>query len=156
MGKFNWWRRFKKKRPLTRKQAFKGKSFLLQQIEHGDYDYSDYRRQALLELEWCKNEQEKIAAKWLGGPLSLQDKLDQVYRKYIKRYNRLMEDHDNLETKLLFSLKESLILEFGIDVWDQALDFDWEQDLKQFYHNYKTIAQNESTRSKKTPTSEFH
>ncbi len=42
MGKFNWWRRCKPKAKLQRKDALRGKSFLLQQIEHGDFDYSDY------------------------------------------------------------------------------------------------------------------
>ena len=152
MGKFNWWRRSKKKPPLSRKDAFKGRSFLLQQIEHGDFDYSDYYRQALHEKRLCVQEQTKVTKAWIAGPDSLKERLEEIERKYIKRFNKLMEDHHKEETKLLHTLRERLMLEFGIDVWEEALTADWDQDLVKFYYNYKRIAlnkkiQNESTRS---------
>ena len=156
MGKFNWGRRSKKRPPLSRKEAFKGKSFLLQQIEHGDFDYSDYHRQALHEKELCVLEQRKVTKSWIAGPDSLKERLEEIERKYIKRYNKLMEDHHKEETKLLHTLREKLILEFGMNVWDEVLTSDWEQDLVKFYYNYKRTAlnikhKNESARSKETP-----
>lgn len=157
MSRFNWWRRHKKKPLLSRKDAFKGRSFLLQQIENGDYDPSDYLRQAYEEADRCKKEQKKTIHSWIAGPESLRDKLDEIQRKYTKRYNKLMEDYHKEELKLLQKLREKLILEFGIDVWEEAIAFDKDQDHIEFYHNYKKIAnkklQHESSRSKETPTS---
>jgi hypothetical protein len=140
MSRFNWWRRGRKKPLLKRKDALKGRSFLLQQIEHGDFDHSDYLRQAKYELTLCKQEQKKVTSKWVASAESLQEKLIEVERKYIKRYNKLMEDYHEEETKLLALLAERLAIEFGVDCWDEALAADPNQDLIQLYHNYKKIA----------------
>ena len=140
MGKYNWWHRFKKKKPLSKKDAFRGKSFLLQQIEHGDFDFSDYRRQALYELELCEQEKAKIKVTWVGGEDSLNEKLLEVERKHNKRYKLLMEDYDDEENRLLINLKSRLISEFGIDCWTEALEKDPDQTLEQLYYNYQKIA----------------
>jgi hypothetical protein len=140
MSRFNWWRRSKKKAPLKRKDALKGKSFLLQQIEHGDFDPSDYLRQAYNEKELCKKEQKKVISNWVAGPESLREKLHEIERKYIKRYNKLVEDHHEEENRLLRTLRQKLIIEFGIDCWEEALAADKDQDHVQFYHNYRKIA----------------
>lgn len=161
MSKFQWWRRERKRSPLSKKDAFKGRSFLLQQIEHGDYDYSDYRRQALNELDRCKREQKQVTANWVASAESLQEKLHEVERKYIKRYNRLMEDHHEEEHRLLSTLKEKLFKEFGVDCWDEALKKDFNQDLIKFYHNYAKIAktklqEHELSRSQEAPAGKLH
>ena len=140
MSRFNWWRRNKKKAPLQKKEALKGKSFLLQQIEHGDYDASDYYNQALNEMKLCKQEQAKTTAAWMAGADSLQHKLDEIERKYIKRYNKLMEDHHKDEVRIIHKLKTELQKEFGMDVWAEALKKDVNQDLVRLYHNYKKLA----------------
>ena len=70
MSRFNWWRRSKKQAPLQKKEALKGKSFLLQQIEHGDFDRSDYYKQAKDELRLLKEEQNKLTKSWKAGPES--------------------------------------------------------------------------------------
>lgn len=140
MGKFNWWHRFKKKKPLSKKDAFRGKSFLLQQIQHGDFDFSDYRRQALYELELCEQEKMNIASNWNASRESLEEKLLEVERKYNKRYKLLMEDYDDEENRLLFNLKSRLISEFGVDCWTEALEKDPDQTLEQLYYNYQKIA----------------
>lgn len=139
MSKFNWWRRYSKHKPLERKNALKGKSFLLQQIEHGDYDYSDYSRQAQEELETCRQKVAELKAGWKYGPESLQDRVDEIERKYIKRYNKLMEDHDHEEFKLLNKLKESLIKQTKVDVWDSAVEVG-SNSLIDFYYKYVEIA----------------
>ena len=46
MSKFYWWRRIPKRKKLNVKDAHKLKPLILQQIEHGDFDESDYKRQA--------------------------------------------------------------------------------------------------------------
>ena len=145
MGKFNWWRREKPKRKLDPKKAFIGKSLLLQKIEHGDYDYSDFYRQAKDELRLCKEEQAKVTKSWVASPESLREKLDEVERKYVKRHNRLMEDHLQTEHKLLTDLKQALIKEFDIDVWNQTVNC-CKGDLVALYWEYKKIA-NETSRS---------
>ena len=138
MGKFNWWRRNKKQQPLKRENAFKGKSFVLQQIEHGDFDYSDYYRQAKVELDTCSQLVAEVKASWKYGPESLQDEVMKIEQKYIKRHNKLMEDHDKEEHRLLVSLKEALIKETKQDVWDEAINAGADS-LTQFYYNYKDL-----------------
>ena len=141
MSKFNWWRRYKKKAPLQRKDAFKGKSFLLQQIEHGDFDPSDYLRQAYLEKEYMAKEQDKVSKNWKASQESLREKLREITMKYNKRYNKLMEDFHQEEFRLLKKLREKLVVEFGVDIWDKVLELDIDQDHVQFYHNYRKAAQ---------------
>lgn len=140
MSRFNWWRRSKKKAPLQKKEALQGRSFLLQQIEHGDFDPSDYRRQAKHELHLLKQEQNKLIKSWIAGPESLKHKLDEIERKYIKRYNKLMEDDFEEERRLLRNLREGLIKEFEVDCWNESLHTDPNQDLIALYHNYKKLA----------------
>lgn len=144
-SRFNWWRRSKKKAPLKRRDAEKGKSFLLQQIEHGDFDHSDYLNQARNELVLSEQEQELIKSKWRAGAESLRERLDQVERKYIKRHNKLLEDYHKDENRLLQTIKERLLLEFKVDVWDEALVLERDQDLIKLFHNYKTLAQKNKT-----------
>lgn len=141
MSKFNWWRRERKKPILQKKNALKGKSFLLQQIENGDYDFSDYLRQAKEELRMAREEQAKIVKSWKAGPESLKQKLYEVELRYIKRYNKLMEDYHEEENRLLSKLRTELIKEFGVNCWEEALQANPEQDLISFYKNYKVIAQ---------------
>lgn len=141
-SKWNWWRRHSKKQPLDRKQALQGKSFLLQQIEHGDFDYSEYRAQALEELVMCEEAKEQLASSWICGPDSLRDRLDEIDRKYIKRYNKLMQDHNREENKMLHELKTRLFSEFKVDVWDEALVEVAGGNLKDFYYTYRQLASN--------------
>lgn len=136
MSKFNWWRRYSKKPKLRKADAFRGKSFLLQQIENGDYDYSDYLRQAEEELDRSVAEQDKIRAAHNGGIESLNEKLLECERKYIKRYNKLMEDHCAEEDRLLYTLKDAMIREFGIDIWNEVVEINV-GNLKDFYYLYK-------------------
>jgi hypothetical protein len=153
MGKYNWWRRYKKKPLLKRSEALRGKSFLLQQIENGDYDPSDYANQASHERVLCKQEQAKVVKEWKGGPDSLTEKLREIECKYVKRYNKLMDDYNTEESKLLFSLRKKLTLEFKVDCWDEALNAESEQDLVQFYHNYRKLAKIKINETSESETS---
>lgn len=140
MGKFNWWRRHKKRELLKRKDAFKGQSFLLQQILHGDFDHSDFLRQAREELVFAEQEKAKVISKWVASPEALSYKLDEVDRKYIKRHNKLMEDYDREEFTMLFGLRASLLKEFEIDCWDEALNLTEEGTILDLYKNYDKLA----------------
>jgi len=151
MSRFNWWRRERKKKPLDRKSALKGKSLLLQQIENGDFELSDYKRQADNELVLRDNEKQKIKDKWVASQESLEHKLYQVDFAYQKRYNRLYKDFAADEQRVLDKLRRRLVSEFGIDVWFEALNYPNELSTEEFYHIYKQLANEQtgkSTRSK--------
>lgn len=142
-SKWNWWRRHSKRKPLDPKEAFKGKSFLLQQIEHGDFEYSDYRAQALDELAMCERDKKQLKSTWKFGRDSLVERLDEIDRKYIKRHNKLMEDHNREENKMLLELKLRLFIEFKVDVWEQALIEVDGGSLEDFYYAYQKLAHND-------------
>jgi len=117
----------------------KGKSLLLQKIEHGDFDYSDFRMQALDELTMCEKQKSKLASTWKASQNSLEYKQDEIDHKYIKRHNKLMEDHDREENKMLFELKQSLMKEFGVDLWDETLIEVADGNLVDFYYTYRQL-----------------
>lgn len=144
MGKFNWWRRHRKRKLLTRKEAFKGRSFLLQQIEHGDFELSDYLKQAKDELILAEKEKQVLEESWIAGPDSLKYRLDEIDRKYIKRHNKLMEDYDKDESNMLAYLKHSLHKEFGVDCWEESLEKYGLGTLEDFYYGYKKLANGKS------------
>ena len=141
MGKFNWWRRHKTRTLLKRKDAFKGQSFFLQQILHGDFDPSDYQNQAKQELVYADSHKMKIAQSWIASKESLRYKLDEVDRRYIKRHNKLMEDFHREESMLLFGLKDGLLKEFEVDVWEKSLKKVGNGDIKALYYIYSELAQ---------------
>ena len=136
---FYWWRRFSKQAPLKRKNALKGKSFLLQQIEHGDFDYSDYSRQAQDEYTIGAERVEKLKATFKGGPEALSEEIAKYDRMMFLRIRRLMEDHHNEESKLLFLLRDGLLKEFGIDCWEEALEKVEEGSMVDLYWIYNDL-----------------
>jgi hypothetical protein len=159
MSRFKWWRRYSKKPKLTRSQAFKGKSFLLQQIEHGDFDHSDYMNQAREELDRMEADKAAITKAHKGGEDSLKEKLDECERKYRKRYNKLLEDYHTEESRLLMTLRDALAKEAGVDVWNEALIEDT-NSLVEFYYHYRKIAKQrikeyETSRSEEAPVGEL-
>ncbi len=119
---------------------FKGKSVVLQKIEHGDYDYSDYFTQAQTELEYCRKDQEKLTNSWKAFDDSLKYGLRDIEKRYRKRYNKLMEDHLVEEQRLLAKLKADLIKEFKKDVWDVAISLTTTHNLTEFYYLYRNTA----------------
>ena len=122
----------KKQAPLQRKDALKGKSFLLQQIEHGDFNYSNYKSQAEDELVRATTEKAALLKNWKASKESYNEACHEIDRKYRKRYNKLMEDHLNEETKLLSVLKKRLILEFKNKTIDGKSIIDYETELSQY------------------------
>ncbi len=81
-----------------------------------------------------------MAQTWKASSESLKDKLTEIERKYIKRYNKLMEDHNKEEQRLLRNLKAALEKEFVVDCWEEAIAIDPEQDVLALYYNYEKIA----------------
>ncbi len=137
---FYWWRRKTKRTLLKRKDAFKGKSFLLQQIEHGDFEYSDYSKQAREEHPIAKDRIEKLRAKFKGGPDAFKEEEEKILRLTHVRINRLMQDHHDEEEKMLTMLRVSLLKEFKEDYWNQALKEVGEGDIKDLYYTYELLA----------------
>ena len=144
MGKYNWWRRYRPARKLQKKDAFKGRSFILQQLEHGDYGESDFRRQAEEELVRCEEDLIVFSSQYKGRNPKEDSRYNDIERKYRKRYNLLMQDYDIQEKRTLHELKENLIKEFEVDVWDEtveeAVNTGIETD-ENFYHLYNKMSQ---------------
>ncbi len=120
---------------------------------HGNaFDFERWKVGALKakqELISCKKDQAALIKSWNAGPESLQYRLDEIQRKYVKRYNKLMEDHYNEERRLLASLREALRKEFEHDYWDKAISR-CKSDLVCLYLEYRKI-KNEASRPKETP-----
>ena len=87
----------------------------------------------------CEEQKNKLASTWKAGASSLRYKQDEIDHKYIKRYNKLMLDHDREENKMLFELKQSLIKEFGVDLWDETLIEVADGSLVDFYYTYRQL-----------------
>lgn len=144
MGKYNWWRRQRPARKLQRKDAFKGRPFLLQQLEHGDYSESDFKRQAEDELVRCEQALELFKKEYKGSDPKQDSRYHDIQRKYTKRYNLLMEDYDTQEKRSLNELKHNLIKEFGVDVWDEAIEEAIGQGIEEdeeFYYIYQRVSE---------------
>ncbi len=97
----------------------------------------------------CEKDKLQLISNWKFGRESLQERVDELDRKYIKRYNKLMQDHDREENKMLHELKESLVKEFGIDIWDEALDQVDGGNLKDLYYTYRQLSSSENGTSKR-------
>lgn len=106
-NRFYWWRRFKSRDTLH-------KNFpLLARIKNGDFDYSDYRVQALYELELAE---EKVNS----FPTYAYTEREEALEMGRRRYNRLMEDFMKDEFYLLQGIKE----EFCKWFWISEEEFD--------------------------------
>lgn len=149
MGKYNWWRRQRPARKLQRKDAFKGRSFLLQQLEHGDFSKSDFKRQAEDELVRCEKALKAFCDEYKGRNPKEDSRYHDIERKYRKRYNLLMQDYDIYEKRSLDELKAGLIKEFGVDVWDDAVEeainqgTEEDEDLYYIYQNLSELVLSE-------------
>jgi hypothetical protein len=144
MGKFNWWRRYRPKNKLQRKDALKGRPFLLQQIEHGDFDHSDFKRQAEDELKRCQKDLDTFVKNYKGNSPKEDSRYLDIERKYRKRYNKLMEDYHWEEMSMLIDLKQALIKEFEVDVWDDVMNEAMKRDISggvSLYFLYSEISE---------------
>ena len=144
MSRFNWWRRYRPKARLQRKNAKKGIPFLLQQIDHGDFDHSDLKRQAEEELVRCDKDLKQFIKTTHGSEPTKDSRYLDIERKYRKRYNKLMEDYHNEEVRLLLELRSCLIREFEVDVWDEVLQEAFKRDstgARDFYFLYSELSE---------------
>lgn len=101
-NRFYWWRRFKPRTP-----AFKNRP-LLTKIKNGDYDYSDYRVQALYEIKLSIEKADTF-------PIYAYTERDEVLKMGRLRHNKLMEDFMKDEFNLLKTIEKEFCEEFWIN-----------------------------------------
>lgn len=96
---------------------------LLERIQNGDFDYSIYfseAEQARKEAEQVFNDVMKNAlirdVKQREHEANLSAKMKRV------RALKLMEEADKDERRILHELREELTKEFGVDLWDSAME----------------------------------
>lgn len=143
MSRYYWWRRNPLRPKLKRSQANKLKPFILQQIEHGDFDYSDYERQAKEELAMCKKELQAFCKAYQGTNPEQDHRYLHIERGYRKRYNKLMEDFYWDEGNRLVDFKLALVKYFEIDVWDECVTEAFKRDTngaESFYFLYSELS----------------
>lgn len=99
--KFYWWRRFKPRTTLHKNVP------LLDRIKNGDFDYSDYRVQALYEIKLSEEKANTYAS-------YEYTERDDVLKMGRLRHNRLMEDFMKDEFHLLQNIKTEFCKHFWI------------------------------------------
>lgn len=100
-NKFYWHRRFKQRSTLHELKP------LLERIKNGDFNYSDYRVQALYELE--------LAEKKANSFKSYQyDERDEVLKMGRVRYRKLMDDFMKDEFNIMKDMEKSFLRKFWI------------------------------------------
>ena len=142
MSRYYWWRRNPLRPKLKRSQANKLKPFILQQIEHGDFDHSDYERQANEELEMCERDLKAFCEAYKGTSPELDHRYLEIERGYRKRYNKLMEDYYWDEGNRLVDFREALVKHFEIDLWEECLNEAFKKDTdgaESFYFLYSEL-----------------
>ena len=142
MSRYYWWRRYPSRKKLKRSQANNLKPFILQQIEHGDFDHSDYERQAKEEMARCEKALEAFCKEYKGTNPEQDHRYLEIERGHRKRYNKLMEDYYWDEGNRLVDFKNALCKHFGVDVWDKCLNESFIQDTdgaESFYFLYSEL-----------------
>ena len=106
-----------------RKRKLPKSAPLLQRIQNGDFEYSIYFQEA----EQVRKEAEQVFNDVMKNALisdvkqreheaNLSAKMKRV------RANKLMEEADKDEKRILRELREELTKEFGVDLWDKAME----------------------------------
>jgi hypothetical protein len=124
-NRFYWWRRFRPRTTLH-------KNFpLLDRIKNGDFDYSDYRVQALYELQLAEEKANTYAS-------YQYTERDEVLKMGRLRHNRLMEDFMKDEFYLLQNIKTEFCKWFWIseEEFDRYMDM-CDDGLLELYHIIK-------------------
>lgn len=116
---FNWWRRNKKRKRLSKKTP------LLLKIRNGDFDLSQYFQEANFEMDTKIKIKEKEIER--GKRLGLEGETirQNVFNatdQYQRRYNRLMVDFFEDEDRILKELRYELKKEFGKDLWEKCME----------------------------------
>jgi len=144
MASYNWWRRRPKRKTLKKSAP------LIDKIEHGDFEVSQYLREANFELKLMEREKRKIRKKgeeesW--GKQTIEHDIRKKTEQYRRRYNRLTKDFLRDDAKILQKLKKELNSKFD-DYWEylynEWLDGNLEDlTVKELYKTYELINKND-------------
>jgi hypothetical protein len=116
MKEFTWWRRFHGVVKLPKQYMYTGASQLLQRIEFGEFEFNHLGREWYLEdkIYGLKVDQLKADKPWLTDD-SLEDQVVYIRKQSNKRKNAIMKAHLEIETGLLYQLKQELAKEFKME-----------------------------------------
>jgi len=138
---FYWWRRFKTHKCLPNKAS------LLDKIRNGDFEYSEFFKQAKWELHWMKEDQDKFKAEYQGREPEKDGLYRDIENMARKRHNKLMEDGCSDEFEKLKNLTKALSKHFDLHpdtIKDIMSDFNGSTE-KLFFHIAELQGQNKDT-----------
>jgi hypothetical protein len=106
-----------------RKRKLPKSTPLLLRIQNGDYDYSIYFEEA----KWNRQEAKQIYEDVINNALisnELQKEHEAQLSSKMKRLKalKLEEEGAKDEERILKELRDELIKEFGVDLWDKAME----------------------------------
>jgi len=106
---FYWWRRYRSHKYLS------NKSSLIDKIINGDFEYSEFFKQAEFELHWMRDEQDEFKDNYKGREPHKDPLYLAIEIRTIKRYNKLLEDGMKEEFDRTVKLVNGLVKKFKID-----------------------------------------
>ena len=128
---FYWYRRFRAHKPLPYKAR------LLDKIENGDFEYSEFFQQADWELHWMKDEQKEFIQNYKGFDNPENDTLYMdIEIKARKRWSKLIEDGMKDEQNRMDKLVNGLYRLFKVSkdiIREEMNEFDG--TTKEFYYH---------------------
>ena len=128
---FYWYRRFRAHKPLPYKAR------LLDKIENGDFEYSEFFQQADWELHWMKDEQKEFLKNYKGFDNPENDTLYMdIEIKARKRWSKLIEDGMKDEQNRMDKLVNGLYRLFKVSkdiIREEMNEFDG--TTKEFYYH---------------------
>ena len=116
-NKFRWWTRGRKNKPL------KPNAPLLLKIRNGDFDYSYMFEEVKAVRQEATSVYEKTYKNYVGTDERNRRMAaeDSARMKRVKALKLMDEAHKN-ELKILHDLRKELESEFGVDLWDKAME----------------------------------
>jgi len=140
---FNWWRRTNKKKKLDKKAS------LIDKINHGDFDTSQYLSEAQNEIALMNDVIEEEIQKGKDADLrylTVQDNIRSKCDQYHRRYNRLMKDFIEDEDRIIASFRAELKKHFKKDHWDTVMALWLNNKIdamtpKEIYEQYKKLSE---------------
>lgn len=140
---FTWWRRFHSTHKLN-KLPWKGRSELIQRIDHGEYEFNHLGFEVYLEDKIFTQEVEELKQVLKGKSIDvLEEAIIHLRKKVHKRKSIIMERHLIEEQKLLNELAIALASEFEMqkeDVEDIMETFDG--NTRHLYYHILAINNN--------------
>ncbi len=132
---FTYWQRGKKvNRPLTRRKKGDKRPFVLQSIDHGDFEPSPWGRMIEEEYEMLEEEVEEFREK---NNRSSEEtvKSFRIQREWVysKRIKKLREAHMNYEITRTEMLMQRMTECFGPVLVDKVLEHGFDGGAREFY-----------------------